>query len=528
MTEALATNTFSSEKPSPLIMKLFTNDDIRAIERHTFQSEAITAMTLIERVGEAAASEIASRFRPSRRIVVFAGPGNNGADALMTALNLSMLGFHPVIYLFNIGGNALKPDCKKCRDILLKKAPGIELNQIVKTFTPDLSANDLVIDGLFGSGLREPLTGGFMALVRYINESGAKVISLDIPSGMFPEWNHENQERNMVHADLTLAVQFPKISFFFADNAEIVGQWKILDVGMSREATENTKTNFHLIEEGEIRGLLKKRSDFCNKGDFGSGLLAAGRYGMVGASVLAAKGALRSGIGKLTVFGPQCSFPVVQTAVPEALFESDDDKLRITDIALDHDYSAIAVGPGIGTAEVTVGALEALLQHSKKAIVIDADALNCIAARPTMLDKIPFLSVLTPHNQEFDRIFGAHTSDEARLLKALEVSRYYNILILLKGRYSKLVRPDGKVYINSSGSPALATAGSGDVLTGIILSLMAQGYKPEVSAIMAAYIHGRAGEIAGADHGIYGTVASDIAEATGDAIHQIMSHDNNF
>lgn len=185
MTEALATNPFSSEKPSPLIMKLFTNDDIRAIERHTFQSEAITAMTLIERVGEAAASEIASRFRPSRRIVVFAGPGNNGADALMTALNLSMLGFHPVIYLFNIGGNALKPDCKKCRDILLKKAPSIEMNQIVKTFTPDLSANDLVIDGLFGSGLREPLTGGFMALVRYINESGAKVISLDIPSGMF-------------------------------------------------------------------------------------------------------------------------------------------------------------------------------------------------------------------------------------------------------------------------------------------------------------------------------------------------------
>lgn len=510
-------------------MKLFTNDDIRAIERYTLQSETVTAMTLIERMGEAAASEIAMRFRPTKRTVVFAGPGNNGSDALLTALHLAQRGFNPVVYLFNIGGNALKPECRRCRDILQEKAPGVELIQIVKTFnTPELGTTDLVIDGLFGSGLREPLTGGFMSLVRYINESGAKVVSLDIPSGMFAEWNRQGQERNMVHADLTLAAQFPRLSFFFADNADIVGSWKALDIGLSHEAIDKTQTNFHLIEEAEIRGLLRKRKPFCNKGDFGSALLVAGRYGMVGASVLAARGALRSGVGKLTVFGPQCSFPIVQTAVPEAMFESDDDKLRITDIRIDHEYNSIAVGPGIGTAEVTVGAVEALFQRSKKPLVIDADALNCIAHRQSMLDKIPLLSVLTPHAAEFDRIFGEQTSEEARLLKALEVSRYYNILILLKGHYSKLVRPDGKVYINSSGSAAIATAGSGDVLTGIIAGLIAQGYKPEVSAIMAAFIHGLAGELAAAENGVYGTVAGDIASFVGPAIEQIMTPDQNF
>ena len=508
-------------------MKLFTTENIRAIERHTLQSETITTLTLVERVAHAAATEIAARFRPSKRTVVFAGPGNNGADALITALHLAQMGFNPEVYLFNIGGSILKPDCKKCRDLLIQRAPDVQLNQVTKVFNPpDLGPSDLVIDGLFGSGLREPLSGGFLMLVRYINESGAKVVSIDIPSGMFAEWNRRGQERNMVHAYLTLAVQFPRIAFFFADNAEIVGNWKVLDIGLSPEAIEKTKTNFHLIEEGEVWGLLRPRPEFCSKADFGNGLLAAGRFGMVGASVLAARGALRSGIGKLTVYGPQCSFPVVQTAVPEALFESDDDKLRISEVRIEHDYSAIAIGPGIGTAEVTVGAVEALFMRSKKPLIIDADALNCIAARPSMLEKIPPLSVLTPHQGEFDRIFGEQPNEEARLMKAIEASRFYNILILLKGRYTKLVRPDGKVYINSGGTPALATAGSGDVLTGIILALMAQGYKPEIAAIMAPFIHGRAGEIAAAQKGVYGTIAGDIADAVGPAIHQIITHAN--
>lgn len=505
-------------------MKLFTAEDIRNIERHTLQTEAITTLTLIERVGKAAAAEISSRFRPTRRTIVFAGPGNNGADALLTAYHLQQQGFSPLVYLFNIGGTALKPDCKKCRDMIRSKSPELEMVQITKTFDiPDLGPADLVIDGLFGTGLSAPLDGGFMALVRYINESGATVVSLDMPSGMFAEWNRQTLLRNMVHAHLTLAIQYPRVAFFISDNAEAVGVWKTLDIGLSKEAADAVKTDFHLVGEAEIKPFLKSRKPFTSKADYGSALLVAGRYGMVGASIMSARGALRSGVGKLTVYGPQCAFPIVQAGVPEALFECDDDKLRITHVRLDHNYTAVGIGPGIGTAEVTIGAVEALFNQTQYPIVADADALNCIAKRHSLLERVPERSVLTPHPAEFDRMFGEHTSEESRIIDAIRVCRDYNIIILLKGHYTKLIRPDGKVYINTAGTPALATAGSGDVLTGIILSFMAQGMKPEVAALVASYIHGRAGEMAAAEYGEYGVTATDIAKYVGNVINQIIN-----
>ena len=504
-------------------MKLFTTDDIHTIEQQTLSREAITTATLVERVGEGAASEIATRWRPSKRTIVFAGPGNNGADALATAIQLIDRGFNPSVYLFNIGGANIKPDCRRLRDRFRLDYPAADFHEITSTFnTPEISSTDLVIDGLFGSGLREPLSGGFMALVRYINESGATVVSIDIPSGMFSEWNYRSQARNTIHATLTLAVQFPCISFFFAENAPLIGQWKVLDIGLSHEAIEAHKSTFHLIEETEIKTLLKPRQPFCSKADFGSACLVAGRFGMAGAAILACSGALRSGAGKVTLFAPQCAYQIAQTSVPEAMFESDDHKLMLSDIRLDHPYTGIGIGPGIGTSETTVNAVEAFLKKSTKPLVIDADALNCIAARPQLLNHIPMLSVLTPHTGEFDRLFGEHTSAEARLIKALEVSRHYNLLILLKGHHTALVRPDGKVYFNSSGSPAMATPGAGDVLTGVLTSFIAQGYKPEVSAIIAAYIHGVAGQMAASVNGDYGVTAGDIAAHIGRAIMLIM------
>lgn len=504
-------------------MKLFTTEDIRAIERQTLSAEAITARTLVERVADAAANEIASYWRASRRTVVFAGPGNNGADALATAMRLIERGFNPSIYLFNIGGTAVKNECAYFRNQLRSNYPEADFNEIINTFnTPELGPNDLVVDGLFGSGLREPLSGGFMALVRYINESGAQVVSIDIPSGMFADWDHQAPSRNIVHAHLTLAVQFPHIAFFIPEKAELIGRWKLLDIGLNNESAEKRKTNFHLVEASEIKNLLKPRKPFCSKADFGSALIVAGRYGMGGASLLAARGALRSGAGKVTLFGPQCIYQIVQTAAPEAMFEADDNQLMITNINPGHNYSAYGIGPGMGTSDSTVSAVDAFVRQAKIPLVIDADALNCIARRPETLNHLPLLSVLTPHDGEFDRLFGEHTTHEARLKKALEVSKYYNVLILLKGRYTALIRPDGKVYFNSSGSPAMATPGSGDVLTGVLTSFIAQGYKPEVASIIAAWIHGRAGELTARQHGEYGVVASDIADAVALAIKDTM------
>ena len=359
-------------------------------------------------------------------------------------------------------------------------------------------------------------------LARSISESGATVISIDVPSGLFGDWNARVIGRNVVHATLTMAVQFPRLSFFLSDNADLVGKWKIIDIGLSSRAIMETPTKYFYVERDEVRAVLKRRKPFSSKADYGHALLFAGCYGMAGAAVLAARGALRSGVGKLTVHSARATFPVLQGQVPEALFSPDRHDFVISDMAVRFSCSAIGVGPGIGTNDATRGALETFIKSYNRPIVIDADALNAIAQNHTLLDHIPPGSILTPHAGEFDRIFGIQTSAEARLLKAMEVAHKYKILIVLKGRYTATVRPDGKVFFNSTGSPAMATAGSGDVLTGIITSLLAQGYKPEAASVAGVYIHGLAGELAAESEGEYGTTALDIAANVGRAIKNIM------
>lgn len=504
-----------------LIMKIFTNDDIRAIDRMTIELGTSSA-ELIARVADGVADEVAAIFPDSRPTIIFAGPGNNGADALAVAARLAARGFKPDVYLFNIGGDKLSADCKAFRDSL-KNQPGVRLLEVTGAFTlPDLDKSYLVIDGLFGSGLRDGLTGGFMSLVRYINDSGATVVSIDVPSGMFSDWNRNSINRNIIHADLTLAIQFPRLAFLMKENAELVGQWKVLDIGLDADTIRRTPTNFQIVDAGGMRRLLKPRKLFCSKADFGHALLVAGSYGMMGAAQFAAIGAVRSGLGKLTVRSASWGYEVMQTAVPEALFSADPSDNIITTIPPGRNFSAVAIGPGIGTAEPTIAAIDTFLKSATDPVVVDADGLNCIAQRRALLDLLPDHSIITPHAGEFDRLFGKHATDEERLLRAIKAAEDYNILILIKGHYTALVRPDGKVYFNSSGTPALATAGSGDVLTGIILSLLAQGYKPEVAALLGAYIHGIAGEIASETNGIYGTTAGDIASSVGKAILRIM------
>ena len=508
-------------------MRIFNTEDIRAIDRRTMETDGVSSLELIDRVAQGVASEIAARWRPTKPVVVFAGPGNNGADALAVARILAVMGFSPSVYLLNIGGNKLSRDCRDCRDRLIAEAPGIHFKEETGNFAaPELNSSYLVVDGLFGSGLNNPLAGGFMLLVRYINESGATVVSIDVPSGMNGDLCADSVNRNIVHASLTLTVQFPRPAFFMKENAELVGEWKAIDINLNHDVIRSTPTIFHLVEGHEVKSLLRRRNNFSSKADYGSALLVAGSYGMMGAAVLAAKGALRAGAGKVTVQAPMCGYEVMQSSVPEAMFVADTDRNKLVPGAMkpEHDYSAIGVGCGIGTHEITINALEQFLQSRTRPLVLDADALNCIARRQTMLSDIPVLSVITPHVGEFDRLFGESPTDEARLLKAIDVAHYHNITILLKGHYTALVRPDYKVYFNSTGTPAMATPGSGDVLTGIITGLMAQGYKPEVSALIGAYIHGLAGEIAAETHGDYGVTAGDIADNVGVAIKTLMKN----
>lgn len=503
-------------------MKIFTNNEIRQIDRYTIEKEGISSMELIERVAEAVTAEITARWRSSKPVIVFAGPGNNGADALAVARLLSEQDYRVHVYLFNIGGNRLSAECSVCRD-MLAECRGVSLTEVIDTFMmPDLQRNYLIVDGLFGSGLREPLKGGFSYLVQRINEARATVVSIDIPSGLAGDWNPMLISRDVIHATLTLAIQHPRIAFFIPDNAELIGEWKTLDIGLSETAAAGIASKFYLVEESDVYRALRPRRLFSSKADYGSAIIYAGSYGMMGAAVLAARGALRAGVGKVTVESPKCGFSILQSSVPEALYSHNSGEIALDRIQPAHRYDAIAVGPGIGTHDVTVRALEDFLSSTKTPVILDADALNCIASKPSMLNLIPVLSILTPHAGEFDRLFGQHPSSEARLRKAAEMARYYNVLIVLKGHYTAIVRPDGKIYFNSSGTPAMATAGCGDVLTGMIAAMIAQGYKPEIATLASVFIHGVAGELAAEEHGEYGVTASDVAANIGRAIKAVM------
>ena len=289
----------------------------------------------------------------------FCGPGNNGADALGAARLLFERGFRPEVFLFNIGGDKLSTDCAASRDRMLAEVPDIIFHEVKDRFSmPKITTNHLVIDGLFGSGLREELQGGFKSLVQYINDENATVVSIDLPSGMFGDWNPQIVNRNTIHATLTLAIQFPRISFFIPDNAELIGEWKIIDIGLSEKAIATSPANFCLVEQRDVHRRLRHRKEFASKADFGSGILYAGSYGMMGAAILAARGALRAGVGKLTVNSPKCGYQIMQSSVPEALFRHNRGEINIIDIHPERDFSAIAVGPGIGTNELTVKAVE--------------------------------------------------------------------------------------------------------------------------------------------------------------------------
>ncbi|MBD5343855.1 MAG: NAD(P)H-hydrate dehydratase [Bacteroides sp.] len=502
-------------------MKIFSSENIRNIDRATIQ-EGTSAMELIHRVAEGVVKEIVQRFGTSKPIVVFAGPGNNGADALIVAKLLIEAGYSPEIYLFNIKGNSLSRDCREAYGELMT-LPSVKMTEIIDTARiPELSPAHLVVDGLFGTGLRDSLEGGFKMLARYISEKGATVYSIDIPSGLFCDWNQGNLSRDMVHATMTFAVQYPRLSFFLRDNADIVGQWKLLDIGLSKTAAAATPTKYYYVECAEVADVLKHRKPFSSKSDFGTALIYSGCYGMMGAAVMAARGALRAGVGKLTVHSGRCGFDILQSQVPEALFEPDPKDILISDMSPRHNYDAICAGPGIGVNDATRGALKSLIMNVRNPLVLDADALNIIAKEPSLLNHLAPGTILTPHAGEFDRIFGQHTSAEARLIRATEVSHKYKVNIVMKGHYTAVVRHDGNVFFNSTGSPAMATPGSGDVLAGVITALLAQGYKPGTAAVAGVYIHGLAGEMAAEIHGEYGTTAIDIAENVGRAIASIL------
>lgn len=491
-------------------MKIFPTTSIRQLDAYTIENEPISSIDLMERAARALADAIAGRWGTETPFTVFAGPGNNGGDALALSRLLAQKGYRVEVYLFNTKGT-LSADCEANKE-RLSGVSGVLFNEVTTQFIPPtLTADHVVVDGLFGSGLNKALSGGFAAVVKYINASPARVVAIDIPSGLMGEDNSYNVSAHIVRADLTLSLQLPKLAFLFAENEPYIGEWELLDIGLSEEAIEETDTDFRLTEAEEMAALLKPRGRFAHKGTFGSALLVAGSQGMAGASVLAARGCLRSGVGRLTVHVPFCNNTIVQTSVPEAMTELDISDTCFAAAADADDYQAVGIGPGLGQAAETVSALLEQIETCPVPMVVDADALNLLGENRSYIARLPKGSILTPHPKELDRLAGKSLNSYDRLMKARELAKMADVHIILKGAYSAVIAPSGKCWFNTTGNPGMATAGSGDVLTGVVLALLAQGYGAEASARLAAYVHGLAGDIACKKHGIVGMTAGDIA-----------------
>lgn len=504
-------------------MKILTGGQFRELDLYTIEHEPIRSIELMERASREVTEEILRRW-PSQgqHIYVFAGPGGNGGDGLATARMLAEAGRDVTAYLFNVNGH-LNPDCEENRD-RLKGVEGATLVEVTSELVfPELRPTDLVVDALFGTGLSKPLGGGFALVAKRLNQSQCTVVSIDVPSGLMCEDNAYNDTLSIVRAHATLAIQLPKLAFFFPENQRYVGDFTLLPIGLSDEGLAGIKSHLWLTEEAEVRALLRRRTRFSHKGTMGHALIVAGSRGMMGAAILACRAALRTGLGKLTAHLPYSTLDIMQTAVPEALGQTDLDPDIITTTLDAGCYQAIGIGPGIGQDRHTATALHGYLSQQTGPMVVDADALNILSENPTWLRELPHDSILTPHPRELDRLVGPSKSSYERMNRARNLAVTYKIFVVVKGHYSQICTPTGSVLLNPTGNPGMATAGSGDVLTGILTGLLAQGYLPSEAVVLGVYLHGLAGDLAAEELEEECMLASDIINYLPKAFRKLRS-----
>ena len=504
-------------------MKIFSSTQIHELDKYTIDHEPIKSIDLMERAASRIVAEICHLCTAYNTIVVFAGPGNNGGDALAVARILASEGLKVKAWLFNTTGR-LSADCKTNRDRLTGMKELDSFTMVIDEFDPPtLDASTLVIDGLFGVGLNKPLTGGYASLVKYINASPSKVVSIDMPSGLMSESNEYNVRSNIIRADVTVTIQQPKLSFLFAENQQFIGELKVVDINISKEGMAQVDAHVTILEEDDVRCRMRQRDDFAHKGTMGHALIIAGSRGMAGAAMLATKACLRSGVGKVTVHTPAANIIPLQIGVPEAILDIDPDNCFFTEAVSTDRFQAMGIGPGLGNNENSAITMIGQLRRAQCPIVIDADAINILATHKAWMQQLPAGCILTPHIGEFERLEGASSDSYDRLSKAIILADRQQAYIVLKGHYTAIVTPGGRIMFCPTGNSGMATAGSGDVLTGVITALLARGYAQADACLVGTYLHGLAGDIAAEKFGKESLMASDIIDALPEAFMRVMS-----
>jgi NAD(P)H-hydrate epimerase len=490
-------------------MKILTAQQTREADAYTIANEPISSTDLMERAATKCFDWIIKNYNAETEFAIFCGVGNNGGDGLVVARLLVQANYKVSVFVVDFSKN-YSPDFK----INLEKLPKEcgEVNYLKSdSFKFILKPNIVVVDAIFGSGLNKPIDGFVSTIIQQINQH--EVVAIDLPSGLFAEDNRVNDFESIVKAKFTLTFQQPKLAMLFPQNYLFVGEWIVLPIGLNQEFIEFLPSNYFLITILDAKRILIKRTKFSHKGTFGHALLIAGSKGKMGAAILSAKACLRAGVGLLTVHIPAKGLEIMQTALPEAMCRTSDENDFIADVPELSAYNAIGIGPGLGMEKQTQNAFKLLIQNANFPLVIDADALNILSENKTWLAFLPQESILTPHPKEFERLVGKWDSDEERLEMQRQFAIKHQIIVVLKGANTAIALSNGDVYFNSTGNAGMATAGSGDVLTGIITSLLAQRYLPSEAAILGVYLHGLAGDVAKENLTEYAMIATDIIDA---------------
>lgn len=498
-------------------MKILSKEQIYEGDKLTTERQNISSTDLMERTGTQIFNWIHMRMQGAQvPIHVFCGIGNNGGDGLVLARHLITHGYNVVTYIINCSD-------KRSKDFLINYD---RIKNVTKEWPIMLSCKedfseikieerDIIVDAVFGIGLNRPPNEWVQQLFQWWRSSKAYILAIDVPSGLYTDKAVEN-ENAVVHAGYTLSFQSPKLVFFLPETAKYTVQWEVLDIGIDRDYLMQTETEAELIGKLEVLPLYKPRDKFAHKGDFGHVMILGGSYGKIGAVNLACKAALSSGAGLVTAYVPECGYHSLQTALPEVMVITDKNNDFIGSINFNIEPNAIGFGVGLGTESKTVEALENFLKTNKTPLVIDADGLNILSNKKALLKLLPEQSILTPHPKELERLVGKWSDDFDKLKKVKAFSKKHKVIVIVKGAHSITVFGD-KLYVNTTGNPGMATGGSGDVLTGIISGLVAQGYEPLAATIFGVYLHGKSADIALEDYGYQSLVASHITEYMGKA-----------
>jgi len=496
-------------------MKILSKEQVYEGDRLTAEIQNITSTELMERAGVQIFNWLHLRMQGAQVPVhVFCGIGNNGGDGLVIARHLVIHGYNVHAYIVNYSDKRSKDFLVNYDNIkhVTKEWPKLLNNN--EEF-PEIGVDDIIIDAVFGIGLNRGIDDWVKELFQHFRASKAFTLSVDIPSGL-----HTNQvpedENGVVWANHTLSFQSPKLVFLLPDTAKYSIQWEVLDIGIDRAFLMEAKTQAELIGKQEVIPIYMPRNKFSNKGDFGHAMVIGGSYGKIGAVTLASRAALVSGAGLITSYVPKCGYHAIQSAFPEAMVITDLDEKVVTKIKFEISPTAIGIGVGFGTDAKTIEAFEDFLKKNKAPLVIDADGINILSKKKNLLKYLPEGTVLTPHPKELERLIGTWKNDFEKLDKVKEFSKKHKVIVVIKGAHTITVLED-QLYVNSTGNPGLSTAGTGDVLTGIITGLIAQGYNPLVAAIFGVYLHGKSADIAVENTGYQSLIASHVIECLSDA-----------